>query len=910
MVTRTRAGLLGRCLLACSLLAGLLTGPGAGAGTAPVETVLTGRPGSVTPVGGWEIQSTAKAPEPGSEVALDGYPTTGWHTVSGRATVMAGLMENGLYPEIFYSDNLRAVEEPDASGTMFVIPWWYRTTVVAGPAAPGEHTVLRLNGLNPSAEVWLNGQKLADHDVVAGAYPIVELDLTPHLREGRNTLALRVAPAETRTQLGIGWVDWNPTPPDNNMGPWRGVDLLRTGPVQLRFPAVLPNLALPNLDRADLTVVAELRNLDTVAHETTVTGVVAGVPLARTVRLAPGETARLVFDPATDRGLTLRHPRVWWPTGLGAHPLYDLSLTATVDRRVSDTATARFGIRRVDYRLTAEGFGQFVINGRPLLIRGAGWTPDLFLRPDPARLATAFDYVENLGLNAIRTEGKLEDNAFYEFADRRGILVLPGWECCDKWESAAKTGGEPWTAADQAVAVASMASEARLLRGHPSVIAFMIGSDNAPPPALASAYMAALREADWALPVIAAAVPQATAETGPSGMKMEGPYAWVPPSYWYGTERGAAFGFDSEVSAGASIPRLEDLQRMLGPQELEALWKYPLQRQYHAAAAWSVFSTLTPFDRALEARYGTVRGLEDYVKKAQLDNYEAVRAQFEAFSARRDSPRPATGVIYWMLNGAWPSLFWHLFTDGQDPAGAYSGARLANEPLHIQYAYDTGAVLGVNQTLEDRRGLAATIRVRNLDGTVVYTRTVKDVSLPANHTEPLGVIPPLGGLSATYFVELELLGPHGTLHSRNVYWLPTVTDALDWPKTNWYLTPVTRYADLSALGTLPTGSAAASATGHVEGAGTVVTVKVHVPADAPSVAFFLHLSLRDATTGAAVLPVLWTDNDVTLWPGEALTLSARVATPASGLAVRVEGFNVPASTVPVDSAPVARRAAR
>lgn len=901
MVRRTRAVLIVCCLLA---------GQPAGAGSAAVETVVTGRPGSVTPLGSWEIQSTAKAPEPGSEVALDGFSTSGWLPVSGRATVMAGLIENGLFPDIFYSDNMRAVEEPDASGTMFVIPWWYRTTFVTGPAAPGEHTVLRLNGLNPSAEVWLNGEQIADRSVVAGAYPVVELDLTPHVHEGRNTLALRVAPAETRTQLSIGWVDWNPTPPDNNMGPWRGVDLLHTGPVQLRFPAVFPDLSLPKLDRADLTVVAELRNLDTVAHVTTVTGVVADIPLARTVRLAAGETTRLVFNPASDRALMLRHPRVWWPTGLGSQPLYDLSLTATVDQRVSDTATSRFGIRHVDYQLTADGFGQFVINGRPLLIRGAGWTPDLFLRADPTRLSVAFDYVENLGLNTIRTEGKLEDDRFYDLADRRGILVLPGWECCDKWESAAKTGGEPWTAADQKVAVASMGSEARLLRGHPSVIGFMIGSDNAPPPALASAYVAALREADWPLPIIAAAVPQATAETGPSGMKMEGPYAWVPPAYWYGAERGAAFGFDSEVSAGASIPLLEDLKRMLGPQELEALWKYPLQRQYHAAAAWSVFATLTPFDRALEARYGAFRNLEDFVNKAQLDNYDSSRAQFEAFSARRDAPRPATGVIYWMLNNAWPSLYWHLFADGQEPAGAYSGARLANEPLHIQYTYDSGSVLAANQTLEDRRGLVATIRVRNLDGTIVYTRTVKDIGLPASRVVPLGVIPSLSGLSTTYFVELELRDRHGTLHSRNVYWLPTVTDELDWPKTNWYLTPTTRYADLSALATLPAGSAVISAAENVEGATSVVTVKVNVPADAPTIALFLHLSVRDATGGAPILPVVWTNNDVTLWPGEALTLSARVATQADGLTIRAEGFNVPPSTIAVERPLVTRRAAQ
>ena len=106
----------------------------------------------------------------------------------------------------------------------------------------------------------------------------------------------------------------------------------------------------------------------------------------------------------------------------------------------------------------------------------------MFLRDDPARMEAEFSYVLNLGLNTIRSEGKLENQRFYDLADRYGIMILPGWECCDKWESAAKTGGAPWDDADMKVAEDSMASEARLLRNHPSVIGFLIGSDNAPPP--------------------------------------------------------------------------------------------------------------------------------------------------------------------------------------------------------------------------------------------------------------------------------------------------------------------------------------------------------------------------------------------------------------------------------------------
>ena len=855
---------------------------------------------SAAAIAHWQIQSSAKAQEGGAEVSSEGFSTHGWYPVSGRATVMAGLLENGKYENVFFSDNLRAVEEPDASGTMFVIPWWYRTEFTVAAGARGLHTSLRINGMIPSADVWLNGTLIAAKAAIAGAYPVHELDVTRWVHAGTNTLALRVYPGDPRTSLSIGWVDWNPTPPDNNMGPWRGVDIVRTGPVELGSPQVTSALSLTDLARAALTVKVEARNLDAVSHDATIMGVVAGVSLRRTIHLAPGQTQTVSFSSKTDPALDLKHPQVWWPVGMGAHPLNRLQMTVAVDGATSDQASATFGIRSVTSHLTRDGYIQFVINGKPVLIRGAGWAPDMFLRDDPKRMEAEFSYVLNLGLNTLRSEGKLEDERFYDLADRNGIMILPGWECCDKWESAAKTGGEPWDAADEKVAAASMASEARLLRNHPSVVGFLIGSDNAPPPALAKLYVDTLHAEDWPLPIIAAAVPQATAETGPSGMKMDGPYDWVPPAYWYADKLGGAFGFDSEVSAGATIPPLDDLTRMLSAQELEALWKYPQLRQYHASAAWSVFARITPFDTALAERYGAPRSLEDYVAKSQLENYDNVRAQFEAFNAHMDAPKPSTGVIYWMLNNAWPSLHWHLYDYFLNPGGAYFGAKVANEPVHIQYSYDTRAIMLVNHTLSAEHGLRAIIRVRNLDGSVLHEQRLRDIDLAGNVAQQLAVLPSLAGLSRTYFIELELSSSKGKSISRNVYWLSTQADELDWANSNWYLTPVTRYADLTALQSLPTATSNARASLRQEGAEEVATVTLTVPPSSKAVALFQHVSIKRSAGGELMLPVLWSDNDVTLWPGESVTLTARFATPGAGTpVVEVSGWNLPTQSVPI-----------
>jgi exo-1,4-beta-D-glucosaminidase len=863
-------------------------------------TPVNAEHGTATAIAHWQIQSTAKAQHGGAEVSSASYSTHGWYPVSGRATVMAGLLENGTYKNVFYSDNLRAVEEPDSSGNVFVIPWWYRTEFTVAKAAPQTRTLLRINGIIASADVWLNGNLVAAQSEVAGAYPVHEFDVTRWVHPGSNALALRVQPADARNSLSIGWVDWNPTPPDNNLGPWRGVDVLRTGPVQIRFPQVTSVLTLPDLSHAALTVKVEARNLDAAAHDATITGVVAGVALRRTVHLAAGETQTVSFTPKSDPGLELNQPQVWWPIGMGAHPLYDLQMAAAVGDAVSDRTSAKFGIRSVSSHLTSQGYLQFVINGKPVLIRGAGWAPDMFLRDDPKRMETEFSYVINLGLNTIRSEGKLEDARFYELADREGVMILAGWECCDKWESWAKTGGVPWDAADEKVAAASMTSEARLLRNHPSVIGFLIGSDNAPPAAVAKIYASALHAEDWPLPIIAAAVPQGTPETGPSGMKMDGPYSWIPPSYWYAEKLGGAFGFDSEVSAGASIPLQEDLTRMLSPQELEALWKDPQARQFHASAAWSTFATLTPFDIALAQRYGAPKSLADYVAKSQLENYDNVRAQFEAFNARMDAAKPSTGVVYWMLNNAWPSLHWHLYDYFLNPAGAYFGARIANEPVHVQYSYDTHAIVLVNHTLNSERGLQATIRVHNLDGGLAFERRLQGIELAGNATRQLMTLPALAGLSPVYFIELELAHADGKSIGRNVYWLSTQTDELDWAHSNWYLTPVTRYADLTALQSLPPATSEVQATMRREGDEVTATVTLTVPPSSKAVALFQHVSIKRSAGGEPMLPILWSDNDVTLWPGESLTLTAHFATPGAATPiVEVSGWNVPTQSVPV-----------
>ncbi|MEU3465244.1 sugar-binding domain-containing protein [Streptomyces sp. NPDC006733] len=871
--------------------------PGAGRSPAPV-TATASEPGTATALTGYAIQSSAKVTDSPTAVSTPGYPAAGWYPAGPRSTVLAALLATGRYADPFYSQNLKKIPAAD-----FDVPWWYRSDFTVDD--PSARTYLDFSGVVSAADVYVNGVRVATKDAVAGAYTRHELDVTAQVKAGTNTVAFLVQPNDPRKNLTMGWIDWLQPPPDENMGLVRDVLVRRGGPVALRDAHVVTALALPSLDSADLTVKAQVRNDSAAPVTTTVSGTIGDLAFGQDVALAAHQTKAVVFAPSGYPQLRLSRPAVWWPAGMGAQAMYDLRLTATVAGTASDGAHERFGIRDVKAPLNADGARQYSVNGRKLLIKGGGWSPDVFLRWDRTYTEDRLRYALDLGLNTIRLEGHIEPDEFFDLADRYGILTMPGWECCDKWEGNVN-GGEPgdkWTAADYPVAKASMAGEAARLRGHPSVVSFLIGSDFAPDATIEKNYLDALKAADWPTPVVAAASAKSSPQSGPSGMKMSGPYDWVPPNYWYAKREGGATGFNSETSAGPDIPTLDTLRRTLSPAELETLWKDPTAKQYHRSPS-QTFSDLKLYGNALAGRYGKPTGLDDYVRKAQLAQYEAVRAQFESYGRNAsDSSQPATGVVYWMFNSGWTSLHWQLVDRYLDQGGAYFGAKKANEPLHVQYSYDTRSVVVVNNRHAPVSGLTARVSLYNTDGTLKYDKagTGLTVGGDGGKTTALTVPSTVGGLSTTYLAKLVLTDAAGAEVSRNVYWLSTRPDVLDWDNTDWYYTPTTAYADLKGLSSLAPAAVSATARTTAGGDGTsTTTVVLRNTGTGRTPALLTDAHLVDGA-GAPVLPVTWSDNQVSLWPGESLTLTASYRTAdlhGSAPRVRISGWNTATATVP------------
>ncbi|MEV1248885.1 carbohydrate-binding protein [Nonomuraea sp. NPDC049750] len=848
----------------------LLVSAGGVALAAPAATA------SSTALSGYKIQSSAKVSDSGAAISTPGYAASGWYPVGPRSTVLAGLLENNVYSDPFFSTNMQSIPTAD-----FDVPWWYRSDFTLG-SETGLRTFLDISGVMSSADVWVNGSQVATAAQVAGAYTRNERDITALVHPGANSVAFRVNANNPNNHLTIGWIDWVQVPRDDNTGIFRDVLIRRSADVSLRDAHVITNLAVPALDRADLTIKADVRNGTGSAVTTTVSGTIGSLTFSQNVSLAANETKRITFSQ------TLNNPQVWWPYQMGAQPLYDLNLTATVGGAVSDSLTQRFGVRKVESGKNASGRRFYKINGRSILIRGGGWSPDIFLRKDLRYLEDKIRYVKDLGLNTIRVEGHLDTDELYDLADKYGILMLPGWECCNKWEGSFAT-------ADYPIAKASMQAEATRLRNHPSVISFLIGSDNPPTAQKETNYLDALTAAEWPLPIVSVASDKSSPQLGNSGLKMPGPYEWVPPNYWYNKREGGAFGFNSETSAGPDVPTLDSLKRMMTTAQINSLWQSPSATQYHRSPS-STFNNLTIYHNALRGRYGVPSSLNDYVKKAQLAQYEAVRAQFEAYGRNfTDSSNPSTGVIYWMLNSGWSSLHWQLFDYYLDQGGSYWGAREANKPLHVQYSYDNKSVVVVNSGTSAASGLTVKTDVFNMDGTSKYTNTAT-VTAPADGGKATAVtVPSISGLSTTYLVRLSLLRG-GEEIDRNVYALSTASDVIDWDNNDWYYVPTTSYANLTGLNGLAQAPITATATSPSPG-NVSVTIKNTGTGAIP--AFMLDAHVVDAA-GKPVLPIQWSDNAISLWPGESKTLTATFrASDLSGAAsVRVSGWNTATLTVP------------
>jgi exo-1,4-beta-D-glucosaminidase len=844
--------------------------------------------------GTWQIQSACVAKAAGEQISAVGFDASGWHAATIPTTVVGALVADKTYPDPFYATNLHSfpgmypsnkilfANRELPAGSPFVCSWWYRTEFAVPADFEQETAWLHFLGINYRANIWINGQKVADAKDVAGAYRTFEFNVSKFLHVGKpNAIALEIF-SPKKDDLEITWVDWNPTPPDKLMGIWKEVFLTRSGEVAVRAPFAASKLDA-SYENASLTLSASLVNVSDHAIKGVLhAGLDGGEELSQSVALAASETKIVRFTPEEFPQLKLSHPRLWWPYQMGEPSLHSAKFSFEVDGKTTDSAATTFGIREVTSEITEKGYRLFKINGRKLLIRGAAWTEDMLLRWSSERLDADLAYVRDMGLNTIRLEGHLDRDEFFEKTDRLGILVMPGWSCCDAWER-----WKDWKGDQRAVAAASLRSQITRLRNHPSVMVWLNGSDGPPPADVEKMYLGIEKELGWPNPTISSASADKTTVTGKSGVKMTGPYEYVPPVYWL-TDKiaGGAYGYNTETSPGPAIPPRESLERFI-PKE--HLWPIDDVWNYHSGG--ERFTTVNVFTDGLTRRYGAAISLDDYERKAQAITYDGQRAMFEAYGRNKYT---ATGVIQWMLNNSWPSLIWHLYDYYLVPAGGYFGTKKAMEPVHVQYSYDDNSVAVVNSTYEALAGVKVSAKIYGIDSLEKASHDAT-MDLAADSSTKAFELPNVEGLSKTYFLRLQLSNAGGKLLSDNFYWFSTKADTLDWKKQqDTVYTPQAEFGDLTGLATLPQVKLTASS--DMESG----TIHVNLSNPSAAVAFMVHLRVTRGKGGEDLTPILWEDNYFSLLPGEKRAVTAKfdaAALEGKGPVLILDGWNVQAVVV-------------
>jgi hypothetical protein len=907
-------------------------------------------PGTWTFSDGWSLREAPKVDTDGARLSTATYDAGDWMRATVPGTVLTTLVDNGIYPDPDYGLNNLAIPE-----SLNKQDYWYRNefTVPASALTAGSHAELTFQGINYAAAVWLNGKMLGE---TKGAFRRGNFDVTGALKPGeKNVLAVRISPPphpgipQEQSILGgpgenggamvidgptfvatEGW-DWVPAIRDRDSGIWQPVTLHITGALKIRDAQIVSRFAHHDMSRAALDMAVPVTNLSPNPVQATITASIEEITVRKSALLPPGDSV-VKLSPAEFPQLNLDHPRLWWPNGYGKPELYQLKLTVDAGGAPSDTGTVRFGIREISYELslldsrghlrrvnytpaesrdfrsvvnvTHEGIRDVPapdpenvseerrgdarahvaslyadgeksaavetvedvratpylilrVNGVRIAARGGNWgMDDARKRVSRQRLEPYFRLHRDAGLNIIRNwVGQSTEQVFYDLADEYGLLV---WN--DFWESTQNYNME---AEDPELFLENAADTIAQFRNHPSIAVWCGRNEGVPQPVINEGLDDLVRKLDG------------TRYYSPSSNEVNlqgsGPYKYQDPARYY-TVLNRGFSVETGTPSFSTLESFETSIPKEDQWPLSDAWAY---HDWHQSAGGDV----APFMAELEAEFGAATSLADFERKAQMLNYVSHRAIFEGMDANLWAPNG--GRLLWMTQPAWPSNMWQILSSDYDTQASYYGVKKACEPLHVQLNLATYAVDVVNTTTVPHPRLTVSAKVYTVANELI-TQSTQIMDVAADATTP-GLRLDLGPTLArgVVFVKLELRDPQNTLVSDNLYWLgpnPASYRALT------HLAPVQLHA--SATATATAGMAK-------------VTVQLINPMK--TAALENKLTLVDAKTGERILPAYYSDNYISLLPGESRTITIEYPGNLTHgpAAINLRGWNAIPQTVPV-----------
>jgi len=876
----------------------------------------------------------------GAQVSIPGFNDSAWLVATVPGTVLTTMIDRGIYPDSDFGLNNLAIPE-----SLNKHDYWYRVEFPTPKTeGTGRRRSLHFAGINYAAEVWLNGQRLGQ---IRGAFRRGDFDVTHLLRtSGMNALAVRVSPPphpgipqEQSVKGGPGpdggfltidgptfvdtegW-DWIPAIRDRDTGLWQGVSLTESGAVTFGDPQVVTRLPLPDISSADVELHLPVHNSTSAPMHMTVDVAFEGVHIKMPAAVPPGDTV-LNLLPLEFAQLHLAHPRLWWPNGYGSPDLYHLKLQLVADSGgVSDERESTFGVREVTYELTlfdhagrlqrveavpaetmgkgydavdvhhadmrqtAEGWASTIdplaegtsairpvtnekgltdlilkVNGVRIAVRGGNWgMDDSRKRVSREHLEPFFRLHREANLNMIRNwVGQSTEETFYQLADEYGMMV---WN--DFWATTENTDAEP---EDPTLFVDNARDVVRRYRNHPSIVVWCGRNEGVPPPALNDMMIDMLREEDG------------TRFYSPSSNQVDlrpsGPYKWREPSLYF-SKLNRGFSVELGIS---SFPTREAFEHTVAPADrwpLNDAWAY---HDWHQSKGGDTHELM----RELDLELGPSTSLAEFERRIQLFNYVDHQAIFEGMYAHLWSPN--SGRMIWMTQPAWPSTMWQLYSSDYDTQASFYGVKKANAPLHVQMDLSDYTVAAVNTTLKQQElHITATIVSPAKVTLDVENATViadANVVTPALHLP----ITSLTVKNPLVFVRLEMRDAKGGLVADNFYWI--ARNAESYRGLN-KLVPAS--IDVQAL--------AGSSVPSLSGEENTWNVRLKNIGASPSIAMKLTLFHADNTR---VLPAYYSDNYISLLPGEERTIVVHAPSSVAGVGdihFTLRGWNLPERDVP------------
>ena len=826
-----------------------------------------------------------------NEVKMDGnrlsavpLDKTGWLPARVPGTVLTTLLENGLYPAPEFGLNNNLIPDIHEVGNDFYTYWFTRQfTIDALPE--GRNVWLNFRGINYKAEIFLNGKRI-NRNTHEGMFLRKTFNITPYLRtDAPNVLAVLVYPpthvgnpnggqggdgqiARNNTmQYTPGW-DWIQPVRDRNTGIWDEVSITTTGPVCLSFPYVVtkvPGVRDPETKtqkEAFVNTSVELENTGSTSLKGLLVCETNGTRLTQPVTLSPFEKKTVSLNP-----LAVKNPRLWWPNGIGEQPLYDMNLSFEIGNQVSDRERLRYGIREITSDKCPDNGGRrFFVNGQKIYVTGGNYiNSDWLLRLSPERYRDEVRFHAEMNLRMIRVWGGalVERPEFYNACDEFGILVFQDlWgsgDCNGAWEDPTKMDSRErrWEYPDNHdLFIASVEDQVKMIRNHPS-LCFWCGANEWP---LAKDIDQCLRKEVF---------PQLDPERlfvsfstdtlftrnylGDNG---DGPYGIQEPEWFFSFR---SHPFNPEAGSVGS-PEVESMREMMTEQDLAGFPRKGFTRNY----TWRYHKDLGYGDH-LE-RYGEVKDIETYCKYAQVVNYDQYRSFMEGWASHMWDWY--TGILIWKTQNPWTSLRGQMYDWSLDVNASLYGTRKGCEPLHAYYNPVTRKAGLLNTTLKDYTDLSIVARIYNLEGKLLWEKETR-ASAKANTVQELLDIPVPEGLKGAYFLRLAL-----NADVPNIYWLTTE------PK------------DYTSLSQLPKSRPDIKTDIKKEGSNFVGTVRLSADSQ---ISFFNRIKVFDKETGKRILPVHYSDNYITLMPGDQQEISLEFPAnlPEERIQIVVDSYNSP-----------------